>query len=171
MMRSGVIEAIRENHALEHATVALLLARTGMSLRLVGRATANGFYLYGNLPTEMVSEAAHEALLRLKSGESHLAVSPLCGTNLAVAGILAGLASLLALGTNDYNGLFGRWRRLPDVLTAAVIAVVAAQPLGRLMQRHITTSAQVQNLQIVDIVAGSYGVIRYHKITTRRTES
>ena len=40
-MLRGWIDAIRRNHALEHATVAVLLARHG-PMRLAGRASADG---------------------------------------------------------------------------------------------------------------------------------
>src|SRR3990172_13066226 len=97
-MLSRLAGSIRRNHALEHATIAVLLARLGRDVRMIGRATRNGFYLYADVPTEQLELAANEALARLRRGESHLAVSPMCGTNLAVAGMLAGVASLLTLG-------------------------------------------------------------------------
>jgi hypothetical protein len=159
-MLAGMIAAIRRNHALEHATVSILLGRLGQDTRLVGRATWDGFYIYGNVPADKISECAAEGLARLKQGESHLAVSPLCGTNLAVAGILAGLASVVAVGKRR------RFERLPNVLTAAVLAVVGAQPLGRLVQRHVTTSADVDGLEIVGVSRAGRGLIPLHKVKT-----
>src|SRR4030042_4098119 len=134
-----LLSSVRRNHALEHATIAVLLGKVGPSTRLIGRASTDGFFIYGNVPTEKIQESANEALVRLKEGEAQLAVSPLCGTNLAVAGILAGLASLVALG-----GGRSRLERLPNVLMAAVVAVVGAQPLGRLGQRYVTTPRDLQ---------------------------
>ncbi len=154
------VGAIRRNHALEHATVSVLLRKVGQHTRLVGRATTDGFYVYGRVTTDTLRDAAAEALARLKRGESQLAVSPLCGTNLAVAGILAGLASMLAVGNR------GRLERLPNVLTAAVLAVVGAQPLGRLVQKHVTTSADVGGLEIVGVSRRGGGVIPLHKVET-----
>ena len=155
-----ILGSVRRNHALEHATIAVLLGKVGPSTRLVGRASTDGFYIYGNVPSEKIRESAAEALARLKQGESQLAISPLCGTNLAVAGILAGLASLLALGGRS------RLERLPNVLMAATVAVVAAQPLGRLVQRHVTTSPDVQGLEIVEVTAGGRGLASLHKVKT-----
>lgn len=154
------VAAVRRNHALEHATISVLLGKLGQHTRLVGRATTNGFYVYGNVPTETISESAVEALARLRRGESRLAVSPLCGTNLAVAGVLAGLASMLAIGNR------GRLERLPNVLTAAVLAVMGAQPLGRLVQKHVTTSADVDGLEIVRVSRRGRGVVPLHKVET-----
>ncbi|HKZ50737.1 MAG TPA: DUF6391 domain-containing protein, partial [Dehalococcoidia bacterium] len=106
-------ETLRRHHALEHATIALLVGRLPPGTRLMGLAIHDGFCLLGNVSTEAVEAAATEALARLKAGESSLAVSPSCGTNLAVTGIMAGVASILALGQGP------RWRHLPDVMTAA----------------------------------------------------
>jgi hypothetical protein len=155
-----ILANVRRNHALEHATIAILLGKVGPNTRLVGRATGDGFYIYGKVPTDKIRESAAEALARLKGGESQLAVSPLCGTNLAVAGVLAGLASLVALGNRS------RWERLPNVLMAAVVAVVGAQPLGRVVQRHVTTSADVKGLEIVDVTATGRGLAPLHKVKT-----
>ena len=155
-----ILANVRRNHALEHATIAVLLGKVGLNTRLVGRASGDGFYIYGKVPTEKIRESAAEALARLKQGESQLAVSPLCGTNRAVAGILAGLASLLALGNRS------RWERAPNVLMAAVVAVVGAQPLGRVVQRYVTTSADVQGLEIVDVTATGRGLAPLHKVKT-----
>ena len=161
-MLGKLIGSVRRNHALEHATVSILMGRLGPGTRMVGRATRSGFYIYGDVPTERVQESAAEGLARLKQGEANLAVSPLCGTNLAVAGLLAGASSLLALGNR------GRLERLPNVLLSAMIAVLAAQPLGRSVQRHITTSPDLSDVEIVGIRSGSHGAARYHKVETRQ---
>jgi hypothetical protein len=155
-----MIAAVRRNHALEHATVSILLGRTGQNMRLVGRASPDGFYIYGNVPAQKIGECAAEGLARLKQGESQLAVSPLCGTNLAVAGVLAGVASLLAAGNRR------RFDRLPNVLAAAVLAVVGAQPLGRLVQKHVTTSSDLDGLEIVGVTPAGKGLIPLHKVKT-----
>lgn len=159
-MLARTIAAVRRNHALEHATVSILLSRLGQNTRLVGRASLDGFYIYGDVPAEKIGECAAEGLARLKQGESRLAVSPLCGTNLAVAGILAGLASLAAVGNRR------RFERLPSVLTAAVLAVVGAQPLGRLIQKHVTTSPDLDGVEIVDVIPVGRGLIPLHKVKT-----
>src|SRR5207247_8658926 len=96
-MLKRVINAVRRNHALEHATISILLNRHG-PMRLVGRAVPDGFYIYGDIPTDRLRELADEALTRLQRGEADLAVSPLCGTTIAVAGVLARLGSYLAVG-------------------------------------------------------------------------
>src|SRR3972149_2826028 len=96
-MLKQLVNAVRRNHALEHATISVLLDRLGHHRRVRGRAAPDGFYIYGDISTESLREFAYEGLTRLQRGEAHLAVSPLCGTNLAVAGLLAGLGSYPAL--------------------------------------------------------------------------
>lgn len=161
-MIADIVAAVRRNHALEHATITVLLRRLGRDIRMVGRATRDGYYLYADVPTELLEECTYEALHRLKAGEGHLAVSPLCGTNLAVAGALAGTASLIAVG----NGR--RSERLPSVVMASMLAVIAAQPAGRLVQRYLTTSPDLADTEIVGIKAGGRGGAKFHKVLTAR---
>jgi hypothetical protein len=163
-MLSHIIGSIRRNHALEHATIAILASRLGHDLRVVGRATYNGFYLYGDMNEDQVRDSAEEALQRLRGGENYLAISPMCGTNLAVAGLLAGLSSLLALGNR------GRLERTPNVLLASMLAVLAAQPLGGLAQKHVTTHPDLSDTELVSIRRGGRGAGRFLKVNTRRAE-
>ncbi len=159
-MLKRVINAIRRNHALEHATISILLSRHGPHVRVIGRAAPDGFYIYGDIPTERLTELAHEGLARLQRGESHLAVSPLCGTNLAVAGVLAGLASLFAMGSRN------RLQGIPGAIMAAMLAVIAAQPLGRLVQKHVTTSPELDGVRIVSVEPMGRRFPRLHKVRT-----
>lgn len=161
-MEIKYIDAVRRNHALEHATIALLKQHLPPETRLSGRSTASGFYLYGGMPTELVEKSAREALALLQQGESYLAVSDLCGTNLAVGGILAGLAALLAVGRGR------RLERLPRGLLAALTAALVAQPLGRWVQRNLTTQAQVGSLAIVGVEHRQRGPLTVHVVRTSR---
>lgn len=161
-MRVDFITALRQNHALEHATIALLTRKVGPSVRLIGQATTTGFYIYGNIPTEAIREAATEGLARLQQGESELAISPLCGTNISVAGIMAGIACLLALGGKD------RRQRLPIAILAATWAIIAAQPIGRVAQRYLTTLADVSDVSIKRITRRGTATRLLHKVETAR---
>jgi len=161
-MLGQIIGSVRRNHALEHATIAVLAGRLGHDIRVVGRATVNGFYLYGELDDEQVRQSSAEALARLRGGEGHLAISPMCGTNLAVAGLLAGASSLIALGNRS------RLQRTPNVLLASMLAVLAAQPLGGLAQKHLTTHPDLSDTELVSIRRGGRGAGRFLKVNTRR---
>src|SRR6185437_4025434 len=72
-MLGSIVGSVRRNHALEHATISVLLAKIGRDIRMVGRATRDGYYLYADIPQELLDESTHEALARLKSGEGYLA--------------------------------------------------------------------------------------------------
>ena len=155
-----LVTSTRQNHALEHATVALLLRRSETPLRVMGRATHRGFYLMADLTTSQVETAAHEALARMRRGEEHLAVSPFCGTNLVLAGTLAALASMAVLGTNN------RMKNLPNACAAATLAVLIAQPLGALVQRHLTTSSDIRDLRVVRVTRSGLPGPTIHKVET-----
>ena len=161
-MLGHMIGSVRRNHALEHATISVLANKVGHDVRLVGRATNTGFYLYGDMTEDRVRESTLEALERLRRGERHLAISPMCGTNLAVAGSLSGISSLLALGNRS------RLERIPNVLLASMVAMLVAQPLGRLVQKHITTDPDLSNTEVVEIREGGRSAGRFHKVETLR---
>jgi len=154
-----IVNTVRRNHALEHATVTIMLSRYG-PMRVVGRAAMDGFYIYANVTTEQLRELVQQALSRLQRGEANLAVSPLCGTNIAVAGIMAGVASYAAQSRKK-----GVMDGLSRSVTAAMLAAVLAQPVGRLIQKHYTTSPDLEGVEIVSVdpVGGSS---RLHKVRT-----
>jgi hypothetical protein len=162
-MPMRLINSIRRNHALEHATIAVMMTRQG-PMRVVGRAAADGFYIYGDVSTEHLREFAYEALGRLQKGESHLAVSPLCGTNLLVAGVIAGVGSYLAAGTGKK-----RWDGLSNALLAAIVGVIASQPIGRLVQKHYTTSPDLEGVRIVSVERMGRRLANLHKVRTAST--
>jgi len=157
-MQGTFVGDVRRNHALEHATVQLLIARLGPDLRLVGRASGDGFRIYGHVPPQALAECVRDALDRLQAGEAHWAVTPLCGTNLATAGILASLATLFVAGrTKD---------KVANGIVAGIAAVTVAQPLGRMIQEKLTTSPDLADTELVAVESRADG--RYHRIRTRR---
>ena len=163
-MNNNLITAVRQNHALEHATTSLLTKKLGFKVRMIGRASFDGFYIYGNVPTEAIREAATESLARLRSGEKELAVSPFCGTNIVVAGIMAALACFFILGGKE------RRRRLPQAMVAATWAIIAAQPMGRIVQKYVTTSPDLSDVTIKRITRRGVGTRILHKIETAREQ-
>lgn len=158
------LDAVRRNHALEHATIAVMLTRQG-PMRVVGRASPDGFFVWANVATDRLREFAGEALARLQRGESQLAVSPLCGTNLVVAGVLAGAGSYAAATMGRRPGGSGRLNGLSGAMIAALLGVVAAQPLGRLVQKHYTTRPDLDGIEIVAV--DRIGRTNLHKVRTR----
>lgn len=165
LLNQEVPARVRSNHALEHATLHVLQER-GVTGRLGGISDAGGFWIYGDVPTEMLLLAAQEALKRLEKGEAELAVHPNCGTNLAVSGLAAGgLAWMGMLGTR--GKLSRQLRRLPLAVLLGVIGYQLAQPLGPRLQQQITTNADVTHLSVLEVVQQEVMGNSVHRVRTR----
>ena len=135
---------VRQNHALEHATISLLSQRNPRSM-LRGRSTANGFYVYGELEMADLRECAAEALQRLRNGEPEMAIHPRCGTNLAVAGMMAGISSVLA------GEIPPRRNRYSRAVLASLCSLFFAPPVGMYVQKRFTTQTPTEGMTIVDV--------------------
>ena len=141
-----------------------LLSQKYRGVGIVGRSTPGGFYLYGNVSTETVADAAHEALQRMKNGERYLAVHPTCGTNFVVAGMFAALAAYLGfMGADTWRA---RWGRLPLVSSFVTLALIFSAPVGVAVQREITTSGDMRGLQIVSVARRTRGRVVEHFVAT-----
>ena len=157
------VDRTRRNHGLEHATITLL-AQKFRGVVMVGRSTTGGFYLYGNLSTEAVADAAHEALRRMKNGERYLAVHPNCGTNFVVSGVFGAFAAFLGFaGADSWRA---RWDRLPVVASLVTLAIIFSLPVGITVQREITTSGDMRDLQIVSVQRRLRGPTVEHFVKT-----
>lgn len=154
---------IRQNHALEHATIHLL-ARSDPARHFVGRSTPRGFYIYGQVDTQTVADAVSEALARLQAGESDLAIHPRCGTGVATTGVLAGLAAFAVLSLRRRR----RLSDLPAVITATTLAALVAQPLGLTVQQHLTTDANLEGVRVARVERLESGRLVAHRIILER---
>jgi hypothetical protein len=153
--------ATRRNHAVEHATLKIL-ARKYNDKNLAGHSNPTGFFLFGDMTTEDIRSAIREAMIRLRAGESDLAIHPGCGTNLATSMLLpATFAWVPFQGTRSL-----RWRLLliPVALTFALFGYLLSKPLGPWLQRNVTTQADLGNLQLVETIPVRKGV---HRIITK----
>ncbi len=153
--------ATRRNHALEHATLKML-ARQYNDKNLAGYSNPTGFFLFGDLAIDDIRAAIHEATTRLRAGEKELAIHPGCGTNLAASVILpATLVWIPFQGTRSR-----RWRLLlvPVALLFAAFGYLLSKPLGPWLQRHITTEADLGDMQVVEVTPVRKGV---HRVTTK----
>lgn len=139
----GPVGTTRRNHGIEHASIHIL-SEQFPQLGMAGRADSGGFYILGDVPTEAIAPAVEQAIARVRGGEHGLVVHPRCGTNLVVAGVLAGVSSFAAAAVmgnrRDESGL----SRLPGMMLAATAAVLIAQPLGPKVQEKWTTSHQME---------------------------
>jgi hypothetical protein len=166
-MDHPILQHVRRNHALEHATIHLLSARFP-DRTFIGRSDARGFYIYGSISTETLRSAIDQALARLQAGESHLAIHPNCGTNIVTSGFLAGSAAFLSLSGGWSEE---RWSERVDRLLLAILtstlALIVSRPLGVLLQKRVTTLAQPGDLQVVSIRRRVQGRSTIHRVITR----
>jgi hypothetical protein len=136
---------VRQNHALEHATIALMSPRHPKVV-FTGRSTANGFYVWGKVDASTIRATAEEALEILRTREPEMAIHPRCGTNLAVASIMAGLSAVLAGQIPPQRNRYSRG------ILASLVALSVAQPVGFFVQRHVTTLTPQTSLRVVEVM-------------------
>ena len=135
---------IRQNHALEHATVTML-ALISPDLVVSARSNARGFTIYADLDPHLGRRAADEALDRLRAGEAELAIHPNCGTNLAVGMSLAMVGSLFALTAMRPR------TRIASAMASSLAGLAVARPLGMVVQRRLTTLPDLHDVRIVGV--------------------
>lgn len=147
ILNRGIIRRIRQHHAVEHATVTILMHRNPHLQLVGGRSTHRGFYIYGNVETQSLEGAAQEALARLQDGEAELAIHPNCGTNLVTSGTLAGLAAFTtsAIGRRQRASFIDQ---IPVTIIAATAALILGRPIGTMLQRRVTTLSDVSDLRL-----------------------
>ena len=171
LLQQPVILRIRRNHGLEHATIHIL---NRQGYRLSGRSDSDGFYLLGDVPSELIEKAAAEALERMAAGETDLAVHPNCGTNLVTASFLA-----TAVGFLGFAGLGRRqaWKRFNSVMTLSTLVLMIAPALGGELQRHFTTAGDVGGLQVASVKRHSWhlpfnlGRVVFHRVATQQAQA
>jgi hypothetical protein len=133
----------RRNHALEHASVAMLVERQKRRLRIAGFSDPKGFWILSQGSEAEVQHAVRQALARLQAGERYLALSELCGTSILVTAFLTACAVSLASIRHD-----GGFRRL---FNATLAAAIVAPSTGLWAQRTFTVEPNVGDLWIMGI--------------------
>src|SRR5918992_4795856 len=154
---------LRRNHALEHATIVVMMEREP-GRKLNGFSTDEGFFVQGVRSTDEVDSAAREALRRLRDGEKGLAVHRNCGTTIVAANLLAAVFFLGALGLGFVLG--GQWLYLM-IVGSVVLAFVLRVPLSLFLQRFVTTDADLKNAEVGwvepaqpgDLKSGIFGLL------------
>jgi hypothetical protein len=160
-----VISSVRRNHALEHASINVI-SKKFPDYQILGHSDARGFWLVTDLSTEDVTGAVTEALDRLRDGEHELAYHLNCGTNMAVAGIAAGLGAFVGMW-----GVGKRTRdkieRFPAVILLATLALILTQPLGKQVQKKVSTDPVPGNLQVTQVTRTKLGSKTALRIATK----
>ncbi len=134
---------VRKNHAIEHATINVL-EETGRYSNLSGLSKEDGFFIRGPLEPTTIERAARVALARLKNGETELVVHKRCGTTMATINFIAAITFIALLLITGYLSFL-------NVLLSLVVATILGPILSPTVQRHITTSSDVHDMEIVGV--------------------
>ena len=135
---------IRQNHALEHATITILSGYVP-DLRVSARSSSRGFIIFGDVDLGQLRRALDEALQRLQAGEAELAIHPNCGTNLVVGVSLVTMGTLLGMTSSRAR------TRIASTAFSSVAGIMAARPLGQFVQKHVTTLPDLQGVRVSKI--------------------
>jgi len=134
---------LRRNHALEHATIVVMMEREP-GRKLNGFSSDDGFFVQGVRSMEEVDSAAREALRRLRRGQKRLAIHRNCGTTIVAANLLMAVLFLASLGVGIYMG----WPLYLMVVGSVIAALLLRVPLSLLLQRFVTTDADLSNAEV-----------------------
>ena len=154
---------LRRNHALEHATIVVMMEREPRRM-LNGFSTDDGFFVQGVRSISEVESAAREAIRRLQSGEKRLAIHRNCGTTIVAANLLAAVFFLVTLGVFLYLGVGNLYLM---ILGSVILAFALRIPLSLLLQRFVTTDANLANAEVGwvepaqpgDLKSGIFGLL------------
>jgi membrane protein implicated in regulation of membrane protease activity len=134
---------LRRNHALEHATIVVMMQREP-GRRFNGFSDDDGFFVLGVRSTDDGDGAAREALKRLRAGEKGLAIHRNCGTTIVAANMLAAVFFLAAMGV----GLYLEWPLYLLILGSVALSLLLRVPLSLLLQRFVTTDSDLSNAEV-----------------------
>ena len=135
---------IRQNHALEHATITILSGYVP-ELRVSARSNSRGFIIFGDVDLGQLRRSLDEALRRLQAGEAELAIHPNCGTNLVVGVSLFAMGTLLGMTSSRAR------TRVTSTAFSSIAGIMAARPLGQFVQKHVTTLPDLEGLRVSKI--------------------
>jgi hypothetical protein len=155
---------LRRNHDLEHATIVVMMEREP-GRKLNGFSTDDGFFVQGVRSISEVESAAREAMRRLQNGEKRLAIHRNCGTTIVAANLLAAIFFLVAIGLS-FLYLAGGYLYIM-ILGSVVLAFALRIPLSLLLQRFVTTDADLTNAEVGwvepaqpgDLKSGIFGLL------------
>ncbi|HEY5002334.1 MAG TPA: DUF6391 domain-containing protein [Ktedonobacteraceae bacterium] len=150
---------IRQNHALEHATITVLSDRIP-DLRVSARSNSDGFTIFGDVDLGQLRIALDEALSRLLAGEAELAIHPNCGTNLAVGVTMVTLGTMLGLASTHTR------TRVATAAASSVAGWAAARPLGEYVQRHFTTLPDLRGVRVTEIARRKFFGMTFVEVRT-----
>lgn len=156
LLKEGV-KRTRQHHAIEHATLHILAERYPQR-SFAGYSDPVGFFVVGRVDSFALRRAVSDAMLRLRAGETHLAIHPNCGTVIASTSLFVALAALI--GAAGQRGLLARFT---SMLAWILGALVISKPLGLRLQRY-TTLAEIGARWLVEVRPLAQGKMPLHRV-------
>ena len=138
---------LRRNHALEHATIAVMMEREP-GRKFNGFSNDDGFYVQGVRSLEEVDDAAREALRRLQAGEKKLAIHRNCGTTIVAANLVAAVAFLGVIAIGLFAGMSLGLNFYLLIVAGMLASLMLRVPLSLLLQRFVTTQHDLSNAEV-----------------------
>jgi len=152
---------VRKNHAIEHATVSVLLAEGKKKSAVLGFAIPTGFIISSKSNKNEILSAARSGLKLIQSGDEEVSISQFCGTNIVVAAFISGVSTLLIsriLGKKSKNIL--------NMANGFILSSLFSKPIGRLVQKYVTTNSNVKNIKISKGRSIKLGSFYIHYVST-----
>ncbi|HAA47413.1 MAG TPA: hypothetical protein DCE03_02850 [Synergistaceae bacterium] len=134
---------VRRNHALEHGTINVIEEKYGIPM-MSGLASEEGFTVNGPVSPELALWAAQEALLRIRKGETRLAIHERCGTTIVTVNTLMSVFFILLLIATGSLSIF-------TVILALAASWILGPYAGRYAQEYMTTSTDLEGVEIAGI--------------------
>ena len=138
---------LRRNHALEHATIAVMMEREP-GRKFNGFSNDDGFYVQGVRSLEEVDDAAREAIRRLQAGEKKLAIHRNCGTTIVAANLVAAVAFLGVIAIGLFAGMSLGLNFYLLIVAGMLASLMLRVPLSLLLQRFVTTQHDLSNAEV-----------------------
>jgi hypothetical protein len=138
---------LRRNHALEHATIAVMMEREP-GRKLNGFSNDDGFYVQGVRSLEEVDSAARAALDRLHGGEKSLAIHRNCGTTIVAANLLAAVTFIGVIAAGLFMGMGLGVEFYLLLVAGMLVSLMLRVPLSLFLQRFVTTQHDLSNAEV-----------------------
>ncbi len=144
LWRLAKSEKIRQNHALEHATINVLSEKYGFK-HLAGLSFEDGFFIGGIFDPSLVELAARESLARLRGGEKSLVIHRECGTSAGVGNLISALVFIfLLLLTGRFYFFY--------IIISILLASILGSFFGKYAQKYLTTSSNLEGIEIKRVI-------------------
>ena len=150
---------LRRNHALEHATIAVMMEREP-GRKFNGFSNDDGFFVQGVRSLEEVDDAAREAISRLQAGEKKLAIHRNCGTTIVAANLIAAVAFISVIAIGLFAGMSLGLNFYLLIVAGMLASLMLRVPLSLFLQRFVTTQHDLSNAEVGWVEPAKPGELR-----------